>query len=92
MLALPEPDKSGMKCEDLIALYSRLGLVLGVMVIALALIVEHGAEPLPPQPWVATAMVAQEPNRIRTPRSISEYSRSNSGSPVTQFDWRSTQA
>jgi hypothetical protein len=47
-----------MKREDLIALYGRLLFVLGVMVMAMALMVEHGAEPLPPRSMVSTAVVA----------------------------------
>ncbi|MBM6582474.1 hypothetical protein ILT44_19910 [Microvirga sp. BT689] len=49
-----------MKREDFTALYGRLLFVLGVLVIALALMAEHGIGPPPPQTRVSTAMLAPE--------------------------------
>jgi hypothetical protein len=52
-----------MTRKDLVALYGRLGFVLGVMVMALALMVEYGAEQFPSHTRVPTATAAQEPDR-----------------------------
>jgi len=64
-----------MKREDLIGLYGRLGFVLGVKVIALSLVVEYGAQPLPSQPRVSIATIAQEPEPHQPPVSVPKYSR-----------------
>jgi hypothetical protein len=54
------PGRFEMQREDFIALYGRLLFVLGVMVIALALMVEHGSGTPPPQTMVSTAMLAPQ--------------------------------
>jgi hypothetical protein len=80
-----------MKCEDLIALYSRLGFVLGVMVIALSLLFEHGNEPVSSRIKSSNAISAQDPNRIKTARAISQNSNLDRRPFVNQFDLLFTQ-
>lgn len=81
-----------MKREDLFALYGRLLFVLGVMVMAIALMVEHGPEPFPPRSMVSTAMVAPEARRIKPPPGTAGYSRSRPPATMEEFGWRPPQA
>jgi hypothetical protein len=81
-----------MKCEDLIPLYSRLGFVLGIMVIALPLIVEHSAAPVSSHIKSSNTISSQYPSKIKTAQAISQNSNSDRRPFVKQFDLLATKA